>query len=98
MLKIVVYQNYFTFYIFFSIITMVYRMKNILIKLIKIYQKIPGNFHNNCKFIPTCSNYGIEAIEVYGSARGSLLTLKRIIKCNPFHKGGYDPVLRRDAK
>ena len=42
-------------------------MKNILIKIIKFYQKIPGSFHQNCKYIPTCSNYGIEAIEKHGS-------------------------------
>ncbi|MBE6144164.1 MAG: membrane protein insertion efficiency factor YidD [Firmicutes bacterium] len=73
-------------------------MKRILIKLIKWYQKIPGNFHNNCKFIPTCSNYAIEAISEYGSIKGSLLTLKRILKCNPFSKGGIDLVPKRSLE
>ena len=67
-------------------------MKEILIKLIKLYQKIPGKFHYNCKFYPTCSNYMIDAITKYGSFKGLYLGLKRLIKCNPFSKGGYDPV------
>ena len=67
-------------------------MKKILITLIKIYQKIPGNFHNSCRHIPTCSNYGIEAIERYGSFKGSVMTIKRILRCNPWGTKGYDPV------
>lgn len=70
-------------------------MKYFLVKLIKIYQKIPGPFHNSCRFIPTCSNYGIEAIMKYGALKGSFLTIKRILRCNPFCKGGYDPVPQR---
>lgn len=73
-------------------------MKNILIKIIKIYQKIPGNFHQNCKYIPTCSNYGIEAINRYGFLKGSYLTIRRIIKCNPFSHGGIDLVPERKIK
>ncbi len=67
-------------------------MKNFLIKLICLYQKIPGNFHYHCKYIPTCSEYTKEAIENYGALKGSFLGLKRILKCNPFAKGGYDPL------
>lgn len=71
-------------------------MKSILIKLIKIYQKTPISSHNKCRFTPTCSNYAIEAIEEYGSIKGSYLAIKRIIKCNPFNKHiGYDPVIKR---
>lgn len=73
-------------------------MKKILIKLVKMYQKIPGNFHNKCKYIPTCSDYMIEALEEYGSIRGSLLGIKRILKCNPFSKGGIDLVPKRSGK
>ncbi len=73
-------------------------MKNILIKLIKIYQKIPGNFHNNCRHIPTCSNYGIESIQEYGSIKGSFMTIKRILKCNPWGTHGYDPVIKKENK
>lgn len=67
-------------------------MKKLLIKLIKLYQKIPTSLHNSCRFIPTCSNYGIEAIEKHGALKGSLLTIWRILRCNPFSKGGLDPV------
>lgn len=73
-------------------------MKRLLIQIIRIYQKIPGDFHNHCNFIPTCSTYGIEALEEYGAFRGSYLTIRRILRCNPFHKGGYDPVPRRKKK
>lgn len=73
-------------------------MKIILIKLIKLYQKIPGNFHNYCRHIPTCSDYGIEAIEKFGSIKGSFLTIKRIIRCNPLGTKGYDPVPERKKK
>jgi len=73
-------------------------MKKVLIKLIKGYQKIPGDFHNNCRFIPTCSNYAIEAIDKYGSIKGTYLTIKRILRCNPLVKAGYDPVPERKIK
>lgn len=45
-----------------------------------------------CRFVPTCSAYALEAIEVHGAAKGSWLAAKRITKCHPFHAGGYDPV------
>lgn len=67
-------------------------MSRFLIKLIKLYQRIPGKFHYNCKFYPTCSNYMIEAITKYGSLKGLYLGVKRIFRCNPFSKGGYDPL------
>ena len=67
-------------------------MKYILIGLIRVYQLLPLKSHQSCKFIPTCSNYGIEAIETYGSIKGTYLTIKRILRCNPFSKGGYDPL------
>ena len=70
-------------------------MKKLLIKLIKIYQNIPFNTHNAWRFTPTCSNYAIEAIENYGAFKGLLLALKRIIKCNPWHEPGYDPVPKK---
>ncbi|MBQ8871581.1 MAG: membrane protein insertion efficiency factor YidD [Bacilli bacterium] len=73
-------------------------MKKILIKMIRLYQKIPGEFHNNCNFTPTCSNYAIEAIERFGSIKGSYLAFKRILRCNPFGKIGYDPVPKKKEK
>lgn len=67
-------------------------MKYILIGMIKVYQLLPLSSHSKCRFIPTCSNYGIDAIGRYGTFKGSILTIKRILRCNPFCKGGYDPV------
>jgi len=57
---------------------------------------IPGNFHDYCRHIPTCSNYGIEAIEKHGSIKGSYLTIKRILRCNPLGTKGYDPVPEKE--
>ncbi len=65
-------------------------MKKILIKMIKWYQKTSFSSHSNCKYIPTCSNYALDVIESHGAFRGSLLTIKRIIKCNPISHGGID--------
>ena len=71
-------------------------MKNILIKTIKFYKKHFSIFFEkhgiNCKFYPTCSEYAIQALEKYGTLKGSLLSIKRILRCNPFSKGGYDPL------
>ena len=69
-------------------------MGKFLIMLIKMYQSIPGNFHNMCRHIPTCSNYAIEAIETYGAFKGGMMALKRILRCNPFGTSGYDPVIK----
>ena len=71
-------------------------MKVIAIKLIRLYQKIPGPWHNACRHIPTCSNYAIDAISEYGFFKGSFMTFKRILRCNPWNKGGYDPVRRKE--
>ena len=73
-------------------------IKNGLIYLIRLYQKIPGPWHGYCKFQPTCSNYAIGVLEEFGVFKGSYLAIKRILRCNPFSKGGYDPVpLRKDG-
>lgn len=60
--------------------------------LIKLYQQIPGSWHGSCRFYPTCSNYAIEALKKYGFLKGWLLTVKRILRCNPLGGKGYDPV------
>ena len=74
-------------------------MKYILIGMIKVYQMIPFSSHNKCRFYPTCSNYGIEAIIRFGAIKGSYLTIKRILRCNPFNKNyGYDPVIKEFRK
>ena len=68
-------------------------MKNLLMTLIKFYQSwISPLKPPTCRFVPTCSNYAIIAIEKYGAIKGVFLTIKRLIKCHPFHKCGYDPV------
>ena len=67
-------------------------MKYILIWLIKCYQKIPGPWHNYCRFKPTCSEYAIGALKEFGAFKGCYLSIKRIIRCNPHSKGGYDPI------
>lgn len=73
-------------------------VKKILIGLIKIYQKIPGPWHNYCRHIPTCSNYMIEALEKHGVIKGLFLGIKRILKCNPWGTFGYDPVPKKEIK
>lgn len=70
-------------------------MKHILIFLIKGYQKIPGPWHSSCRFTPTCSNYAIEAITEYGCFKGSIMSIKRICRCNPWGGSGYDPVPKK---
>lgn len=69
-------------------------MKKICIRLIRIYQKYisPIKPYGHCKYYPTCSNYAIEAYQKYGFFKGTILTVWRILRCNPFSKGGYDPV------
>lgn len=67
-------------------------MKKILIKIINIYQNTPIKTHKHCRFTPTCSQYMKDAINTYGSFKGVLLGLKRILRCHPFGKYGYDPV------
>lgn len=68
-------------------------MKFILIFFIKLYKSfLSPLFPNSCRFYPTCSTYTIEAIEKYGALKGGFKGLKRILRCNPFNKGGFDPV------
>jgi putative membrane protein insertion efficiency factor len=73
-------------------------MKYLLIGLIKIYQLIPGPWHNSCRYTPTCSNYAIEAIKRFGSFKGSILSIKRILRCAPWGGMGCDPVPERIEK
>lgn len=69
-------------------------MKKILLGIIRFYQKYlsGAKVYSSCKYYPTCSRYAIEAIEKYGAFKGGLLAAWRILRCNPFSKGGYDPV------
>ncbi len=73
-------------------------MKKILIGFIKIYQKVISPLTPpSCRFYPTCSHYGIEAVEKHGALKGSWLAIRRISKCHPFHEGGFDPVPDSDV-
>lgn len=68
-------------------------MKKLCILLIRFYQKhISPRTPPSCRFYPTCSQYGVEAIEKFGAFKGGFMTLWRILRCNPFCKGGFDPV------
>ncbi len=68
-------------------------MKNILIAAIRFYQKyISPMKRTKCPYIPTCSQYGLEAIQKHGAFKGFILATWRIMRCNPFSKGGVDPV------
>ena len=68
-------------------------MSKILIFLIRIYQKFSFSTGvRHCRFYPTCSQYFVEALQKYGFFKGSFLGIKRILRCNPFCKGGYDPL------
>lgn len=71
-------------------------MKKIIIKLIKLYQATPLGSHSKCRFTPTCSNYAIECFETYGVFKGFYLSFKRILRCNPLGKIGYDPVPKKE--
>lgn len=68
-------------------------MKRVALWFIRFYQRNISPYKRPCcRFVPTCSQYALEALEVHGFLKGSLLSLGRILRCNPFCKGGYDPV------
>jgi putative membrane protein insertion efficiency factor len=68
-------------------------LRKLLIFPIRLYQKfISPNLPRTCRYYPTCSRYAIEAIEKHGAVKGLILAVWRLLRCNPFSKGGYDPV------
>jgi uncharacterized protein len=68
-------------------------MKKLLIGVIRFYQIVISPLKPpTCRFYPTCSHYGLEAIKRFGPVKGGWLTIKRIVKCHPLHPGGIDPV------
>ena len=71
-------------------------IKKILIKSIRLYQLILSPLlGSNCRFEPTCSQYFIEAVEMNGVLKGSVMGIKRLLKCHPWHPGGFDPVCKK---
>ncbi|MCM1567988.1 MAG: membrane protein insertion efficiency factor YidD [Roseburia sp.] len=74
-------------------------MKRILIAVIKFYQKYLSPLKSTkCPYYPTCSQYGLEAVQIHGALKGGCLAVWRILRCNPFSKGGYDPVPEKKSK
>jgi|UniRef100_A0A7C3SQ57 putative membrane protein insertion efficiency factor len=72
-------------------------LKQLLILIIKIYKRfISPLLPSSCRFYPTCSSYALEAIERFGALEGSILAIKRILRCHPFNPGGYDPVPKKE--
>ena len=65
-------------------------MKSIAIKLIELYQATPLHIHSMCRFVPTCSEFTQMKINEYGFIKGSYLGIKRILRCHPFGKSGFD--------
>ena len=65
----------------------------VVLRAIRVYQLVFSPMYaGSCRFVPSCSDYGYQAIEKYGIIRGGAMTVWRILRCNPFNKGGYDPV------
>ena len=74
-------------------------MKRFLLRVIRFYQRaVSPLFPPRCRYIPTCSQYGEEAVERYGALLGGVLALWRVLRCNPFSRGGYDPVPEKRKK
>lgn len=69
-------------------------IKRVMIFFIRTYQLTisPRFSHGSCRFTPTCSQYALEAIEIHGIFKGTALAVRRILRCNPFCRGGWDPV------
>jgi len=68
-------------------------MAKIMVWIIRFYRRfISPILPSTCRFYPTCSDYSLQAFEKYGFLKGGFLSAKRILKCNPFHPGGYDPL------
>ncbi len=69
-------------------------MKTLFLRMIRFYQTHLSKLkrHPTCRFVPTCSQYAFEAVERYGAFRGGCMAVWRILRCNPFNPGGYDPV------
>ena len=73
--------------------------KKLFISFIRFYQVVISPIKPpSCRFYPTCSHYGLEAVQRFGALKGGWLTIKRILKCHPFHPGGIDPVPEKKSR
>jgi uncharacterized protein len=71
----------------------------VAIGLVRVYQwTLRPIIGANCRFAPSCSEYAIEAFRMHGTLRGGMLAVRRILRCNPWHEGGYDPVPGRECR
>jgi hypothetical protein len=68
------------------------RVQRFLIRGVEWYQHQRDGYPSPCRFTPTCSNYSLEALETYGAGKGTVLTIRRLLRCRPFGPSGYDPV------
>jgi putative membrane protein insertion efficiency factor len=69
-------------------------MKSVTLALLRFYKRwISPSFPPSCRFVPTCSEYAMEAVERYGALRGGLMSARRLLRCHPFAQGGLDPVV-----
>jgi putative membrane protein insertion efficiency factor len=74
-------------------------MKRAVLASLRFYKaQISPALPPACRYTPTCSEYAIEAVEQYGALRGTVMAVRRIVSCNPFARGGYDPVPQRVAR
>jgi putative membrane protein insertion efficiency factor len=68
-------------------------IRNAVLLMIRVYQQaVSPHFPPSCRYVPTCSAYAYEAVQKYGPGRGLFLALKRLLRCHPLHRGGWDPV------
>ena len=74
-------------------------MRTLLISVLRLYKRLVSPlFLPACRYVPTCSEYAMQAIDRHGAIRGSVMAVWRILRCHPFAKGGYDPVLTSDPR
>lgn len=74
-------------------------ISKLLIALVKLYRKFISPLKRPCcRFTPTCSEYALEALRVHGALKGTALSIYRVLRCNPFCRGGYDPVPEKSSK
>jgi len=74
-------------------------MRTLLISVLRLYKRLVSPlFLPACRYVPTCSEYAMQAIDRHGAIRGSVMAVWRILRCHPFAKGGYDPVLTPDPR